>query len=101
MTRSYELMLIVRPDVEMTEKKAGDMVGKLLQKVGGKLSSLTVWGKKQLAYPISNATEGVYLLATVEGSIKSADVQKEVRMGNEVLRFLLVQKGESKNPNFQ
>lgn len=92
MTRSYELMLIVRPDLEMTEKKAEEMVKKLLEKVGGQLASLTVWGKKVLAYPITKATEGTYILATVTGSIQSADLEKEVRMGSDILRFLLTAK---------
>ncbi len=43
MTRSYELMLIVRPEVEVSEKKAEDMVKKIVEKVGGKLASVTVW----------------------------------------------------------
>lgn len=90
--RTYELMLIVRPDLEMTEKKAEAMVKNLLEKVGGELASVTVWGKKVLAYPITKATEGTYILATVTGSIKSADLEKEVRMGSDVLRFLLTSK---------
>ncbi len=93
MTRSYELMLIVRPEVEVSEKKAEDMVKKIVEKVGGKLASVTVWGKKALAYPIQKATEGTYLLVSVEGDgIKSSDLEKEMRMGSEVLRFLLIQK---------
>lgn len=91
--RTYELMVIVRPDIEVTEKKAEEMVGKLLEKVGGKLATLTVWGKKALAYPIQKATEGTYVLATIEGEgIKSADIEKEVRMGTDFLRFMLTVK---------
>lgn len=93
MTRSYELMLIVRPEIEVSEKKAEDIVKKLIEKVGGKLGSVAVWGKKALAYPIQKATEGTYLLATVQGDgLKSADIEKEVRMGSEILRFLLTVK---------
>lgn len=88
--RTYELMLIVRPDVDVTEKKAEGIVRKLLEKVGGKLASVTVWGKKDLAYPIQKATEGTYVLATVEGDgLKSADFEKEVRLGGDILRFFL------------
>lgn len=91
--RIYELMLIVRPEVEVSEKKAEDMVKKLIEKVGGKLASVTVWGKKALAYPIQKATEGTYLLATVEGEgLRSADIEKEVRMGSDIMRFLLTVK---------
>ncbi len=90
--RDYEFMFIVRPDIEVTQKKAEDMAGKLLAKVGGTLTSLTVWGKKALAYPISKATEGTYVLATAVGSVKSGDLEKEIRMGSEILRFMLIAK---------
>lgn len=91
MARSYELLLIVHPDREMTEKRAQDIVTNLLEKVGGKLVSVAVWGKRALAYPIRKMTEGVYLLATVEGdSLTSAALEKEVRKGSEILRFLLI-----------
>lgn len=100
--RTYELMAIVRPDLEVTERRAEEIVNKLVEKVGGKCASVTVWGKKALSYPIAKMAEGVYILATVEAdTLKSADLEKEVRMGSEVLRYLLIQKGESKNPNFQ
>lgn len=93
MTRSYEFLLIIRPDVEVTQKKAEDLVKKLVEKVGGKLTSVAVWGKKALAYPIGKATEGVYLLAFIEGDgLKSADIEKEVRMNSDILRFLLTVK---------
>ncbi len=91
--RTYELMVIVRPEVEVSEKKAEDMVKKLVEKVGGKLTSVAVWGKKALAYPIQKATEGTYLLGTVEADgLTSADLEREVRMGSELLRFLLTAK---------
>ena len=89
---TYEFMFILRPEVEVTEKKAKDMAEKLLAKVGGKLTSVTVWGKKVLAYPISKATEGTYVLAIAEGSIKSGDLEKEIRMDSEILRFMLIAK---------
>lgn len=90
--RTYEFMFIVRPEVEVTEKKAKDMAEKLLAKVGGTLTSVTVWGKKVLAYPINKATEGTYVLAIVAGSIKSGDLEKEIRMDSEILRFMLIAK---------
>lgn len=92
--RTYELMVIVRPDVEVTEKNAEDMVKKLVEKGGGKLASVTVWGKRHLAYPIQKATEGTYLLATVAGErLKSADIEKEVQMDSDILRCMLTVKG--------
>ena len=85
-------MFILRPEVEVTEKKAKDMAEKLLAKVGGKLTSVNVLGKKALAYPISKATEGTYVLAIAAGSIKSGDLEREIRMDSQILRFMLIAK---------
>lgn len=91
--RDYELMMIIRPEVEVTEKLGREIVERMIAKVGGTVSSLTVWGKRQLAYPIEKLTEGTYVLATLQADTLKSDVlQKETRMGSAVLRFLLTVK---------
>lgn len=91
--RDYELMMIIRPEVEVTEKKADEMVKKLISKVGATLTSLTVWGKRILSYPIQKVNEGTYILAIVQGeAIKSSDLEKETRTGTDILRFMLTVK---------
>lgn len=91
--RDYELMMIIRPEVEMSEKLGREIVEKMIAKAGGTISSLTIWGKRQLAYPIEKATEGTYVLATLHADTLKSDVlQKETRMESAVLRFLLIVK---------
>lgn len=89
---TYELMFIVRPDLEVTEKKAQELVKKLLDKTGGVVKAVAVWGKRQLAYPIKKVSEGTYILATAEGTIKSPDLEKEARMDTDIVRFMLIVK---------
>ncbi len=89
---TYELMLIVRPDLDVTEKKAQELVNTLLVKAGGVVTAVSIWGKRQLAYPIKKMSEGIYVLATIEGTIKAADLEKEARMGTDFLRFMLTVK---------
>lgn len=90
--QTYELMLIIRPDMEVTEKKAQELINKLLVKAGGSVTSVAVWGKRTLAFPIKKMSEGIYVLATIEGSLKTADLEKEARMGTDFLRFMLTVK---------
>ena len=91
--RDYELMMIIRPEVEVTEKLGREIVERMIGKVGGTISSLTIWGKRQLAYPIEKIIEGTYVLANIQAeTLKSDVIQKETRMGSEVLRFLLTVK---------
>jgi len=91
MTRMYELMLVIRPDLEVTEKSARDMIQKLVgEKV--KVSDVSLLGKKQLAYQIKKQNEGTYVLVKLEGVILVHDIEKRVQLGTEVLRFLLTAK---------
>lgn len=93
MNRKYELMLVLATtgDYE-SEKKREDVVKNL---VGESLSidSLTLLGKKQLAYPIKKQSEGVYLVAELTGlAIKVGDIQKKTDQMPNVLRYLLIGK---------
>lgn len=91
MTRNYDFMLVFRPDLEVTDKTAPAMVKKL---VGDaiKVDSVTVTGKKTLAYPIKKQTEGIYVFCTLSGLIVVHDIEKKAQLAGEVLRFLLTVK---------
>lgn len=91
MTRVYELMLVLAPDFGVEEKPIKDLVTKL---VGDrKIESLSVLGKKRLAYPIKKQEEGVYALATVAGAaMHVVELEKQMKLGTEILRYLLIAK---------
>ncbi len=93
MKRTYELMLVVRSDfeadnetqrLELVQKLVGDTVS---------VSEHTSLGKKPLAYPIQNQTEGHYFLVKLEGNgLSVAELEKRSRQSEQVLRFLLTKK---------
>lgn len=91
MQRVYELMVVIRPDFGLEEKEVRDLIEKLIG--DRKMKDLTIMGKKRLAYPIKKRTEGVYAVATVAGSpLKVVELEKQMKMGSDVLRYLLIAK---------
>lgn len=92
MMRTYELMLIVRSDFSVDdEKKRNSLIEKLVK--GAKIIDVTVVGKKHLAYPITKQTDGIYVLSHLQGnSIKNSDIDREAKLNDDVIRFLLIQK---------
>jgi len=87
--RQYELMIVFAPTLEVTDKTAPALVEKLVG-TEAKVSSVTVLGKKWLAYPIKKQKEGMYVLATLEGAhMHVHELEKKVQLGAEVLRYLL------------
>ncbi|MCL4360577.1 30S ribosomal protein S6 [Patescibacteria group bacterium] len=94
MKRSYDLVLILRPDLpdeddtqkkERIEKFVGD---------GVSVSEITPLGRKQLAYEIAKKREGVYWKTrlTSDRPIRVADLEKQLALGQDILRYLLTAK---------
>jgi len=101
--KSYELMVVFRADFPVDDEKA---IRTFLTKLtgGSVITSLSVLGKKHLAYPIKKMgvtgmkTEGVYVLATLDSdTVRISSIEKEVNMGNDVLRYLLTARKEGKS----
>lgn len=90
MKKAYELMLVINPGLEITDKSAGELVQKLIGTMGT-VAGVSLLGKKQLAYPIQKFTEGQYVLAKLESERMSVrEIEKKIQLGNDVLRFLLI-----------
>lgn len=93
MNRAYELMVVVSPSVDVTdEKKAGVLLANLLGAAIA-VKTITLLGKKKLAYPMKKFTEGSYILATIDATNLSVhEIEKKVQLGTDVLRFLVTTK---------
>jgi small subunit ribosomal protein S6 len=93
---SYELVLIVSPDVvdeEMPEFIT--KLGELVNKVGGSVDEVNQWGRRKLAYPIKRSTEGNYLLTKVKMKPSvTKELEANLRLSGKILRHLLIKSGD-------
>ncbi len=96
--QTYELMVVLQPNVEETNgKKLGDIVKALISDATVDVRDVASLGKKTLAYPIKKQTEGVYVLGTIEAqSLVVGNIEKRAKLHPDVLRYLLVVKRERK-----
>ncbi len=92
MKPKYELTLVLRPDLKDDGKD--EMVKKyekLIKVLGGVVDKTMDMGKKQLAYRIKKAAEGIYVSVSLEipgdGVVQ---LEKKLVVDNDVLRHLLV-----------
>lgn len=88
---SYELMLLLRVEVEGREKELLAEIEKLIEGVGGKVDSSQIIGRKPLAYPIQKQKEGIYILFNFGGG-KVKDLDKKLKIKEDVLRYLIVKR---------
>lgn len=88
----YEILFIVRPDLE--ESKVKDVYKKfetLLTSNGASILSSKELGQKELAYEIKNHKSGYYFLINVETSIGAINEFARVALiSEEIIRHLIV-----------
>jgi small subunit ribosomal protein S6 len=57
----------------------------------GEVTSVDVWGRRALAYPIDNHREGIYVLfqAKMPPSALS-ELERNLKLSEEIIRYLLI-----------
>ncbi len=89
----YELVLIVRPDLEPDAVQA--VIGRISQRVteqSGTVDFVEVWGKRRMASSRGKFREGIYIMTrfTVD-STHIPELKRLTRIMDEVMRLLLVE----------
>ncbi|SMB87688.1 SSU ribosomal protein S6P [Desulfonispora thiosulfatigenes DSM 11270] len=90
--RPYELMYIVRPDIE--EEKLTQVIEKfsnLIVKEGGEVTKTDKWGKRKLAYVINDKwSEGFYTLVHFNGQPEVVnELDRVMKLTEDVVRHMI------------
>ena len=88
----YELAVVVNAKIEDDARTATiEKVKEYITRFGGTITNVDEWGKKRLAYEIQKMREGYYYFIQFESdSSCPAEVEKRVRIMENVIRFLCV-----------
>ena len=89
---TYEVMFIVRPDMEEAEiKKTAESMKKVLTDGKAKVVEEKAMGQKELAYEINKVNTGFYYLFVVEASKEAvAEFDRVARINENVIRHLVL-----------
>ena len=91
--RKYEIMYILRADLEeAARKEVMEKLAKILTDNGGKVEETSeAMGLRELAYPIKEQTKGYYVVLKVSMDNKAInEFNRLVRINPSVLRHLIV-----------
>jgi len=90
--RDYEMVLIISPELAEDKFNAAlDGISKLITDMGGVVSEIKQWGKRKLAYPIKQFSEGNYILTRLQlQPAMGKEVEAKLQISEDVLRHLLV-----------
>jgi len=92
MSRTYEVMYIVRPDVEETDlDKLIEGFEKNVTDGGGEVKSTEKMGRRRLAYTVRKFNDGFYVLMTIlaEGKLVG-EIERRLRVSEQVIKFITV-----------
>ena len=92
MSRLYEVMFIVRPDVE--DEEADKLIESLSNTVktgGGSVKSVEKLGRRKLAYQVRKFNDGNYILFTIEATGPVVlELERRLRVTEQVIKFITV-----------
>jgi small subunit ribosomal protein S6 len=90
--RKYEIMYIIRPDIEQevvqsTVEKFQNIINN-----GGEITKHDVMGKRRLAYEINKHRDGHYVLVKFNANNTVLnELDRVMKISDEIIRFLITQ----------
>lgn len=97
--RTYEIMYIVRPNIEEDSKKAlVERFNGILASEGSEVLEEKDWGKRRLAYEINDFKEGFYNIVRIKtDNNKSTDeFQRLAKINDDIIRYIVIREDQDK-----
>lgn len=93
----YELALVVNAKIEDDARTATvEKAKEYITRFGGVITNVDEWGKKKLAYEIQKTSEAFYYFIQFDAEAGvPAQVEENIRIMDNVLRFLCVRQDEA------
>lgn len=93
--KKYETVMVL--STAITEEETATLVEKfkgLIEK-NGTVESVDEWGKRKLAYPIKDETDGYYVLINFSSEVDfPAELDRVYKITDGILRTLIIAQGE-------
>jgi small subunit ribosomal protein S6 len=96
MNRTYEIMFIVRPDVEEAElDKLIETFSGYVTGGGGTVKTTEKMGRRRLAYTVKKFNDGFYVLLVVDAPASLiSEIERRLRVSEQVIKFITVRMDE-------
>lgn len=90
--RKYEIMYIIRPNIEDEDKTAlVERFDNVLKDNGAEIIESKEWGKRRLAYEIEDYRDGIYHVITVNAKPEAIqEFDRLMKINDNVIRHIVV-----------
>ncbi|ADP34623.1 30S ribosomal protein S6 [Bacillus atrophaeus] len=94
--RKYEVMYIIRPNVDDESKKAVvERFNNVLTSNGAEITGTKDWGKRRLAYEINDFREGFYQIVNVQSDAAAVqEFDRLAKISDDIIRHVVVKEEE-------
>ena len=92
--RKYEVMYIIRPNIEDEAKKAlVERFNNVLSENGAEVTEAKEWGKRRLAYEINDFRDGYYMLIQVNSAAEAVqEFDRLAKISEDIIRHIVIKK---------
>ena len=96
--RNYEVMFVVRPNLEdEATNQVCENMKRVLENQGAKILEVVNMGRRELAYEVKGFNNGSYFLFKVESEKEAVkEFSRIANISEDVIRHLVVRKNDSK-----
>ncbi|HIW12775.1 MAG TPA: 30S ribosomal protein S6 [Candidatus Salinicoccus stercoripullorum] len=97
--RAYEILYVIRPDIEEDAKKAlVERFDNLLTSNGAEIVESKEWGKRRLAYEIEDYKEGFYQIIKLNSEVEATnEFDRLAKISNDIIRHIVVRDEQAEN----
>lgn len=94
--RKYEVMYIIRPNIDEESKKAViERFNNVLTSNGAEITGTKDWGKRRLAYEINDFRDGFYQIVNVQSDAAAVqEFDRLAKISDDIIRHIVVKEEE-------
>ncbi|MCY7781870.1 30S ribosomal protein S6 [Bacillus sp. FSL H8-0515] len=94
--RKYEVMYIIRPNIDDESKKAViERFNNVLTSNGAEITGTKDWGKRRLAYEINDFRDGFYQIVNVQSEAAAVqEFDRLAKISDDIIRHIVVKEEE-------
>jgi small subunit ribosomal protein S6 len=87
--KAYEIVYIF--DSQVPEERIQEKLDRYHTQLGGEITALDQWGRRQLAFPVRKRAAGHYVVAQFRAAAESLpEFERLLKLDEELLRYLIV-----------
>ncbi len=94
--KKYEIMYIIRPNIEDEAKKAlVERFNNILLENGAEAAESKDWGKRRLAYEINDFRDGYYqIVKTTSAAAAVEEFSRLAKISEDIIRHIVIKEAE-------